>query len=61
VHKLHGASRCCGTTELKLACSHLENLIDKKISFDLKKETSLLLAAIKNVANYQLDTDIKSE
>jgi len=60
VHKLHGASRCCGTTELKLACSHLENLIDKKISFDLKKETSLLLTAIQNVADYDLDTDIKS-
>jgi two-component system sensor histidine kinase BarA len=61
VHKLHGASRCCGTTELKLACSHLENLIDKKISFDLKKETSLLLTAIQNVADYELDTDIKPD
>ena len=54
VHKLHGASRCCGTTELKQASSHLENLIDKNINFDIEKETSTLLTAIKNVADFDL-------
>ena len=57
-HKLHGSSRCCGTTELKNTSSHLESLIDKKINFDLKKETDLLLTAIQNVADYKLDKDI---
>ena len=59
-HKLHGSSRCCGTTELKNVSSHLESLIDNKINFDLKKETSLLLTAIQNVADYNLDSNIKS-
>lgn len=54
VHKLHGASRCCGTTELKQASSHLENLINQKTNFDIKQESQILLAAIKNVANYTL-------
>jgi len=59
-HKIHGSSRCCGTDELKDASSHLESLIDKNINFDLKKETDLLLAAIQNLANYNLNSDIKS-
>ena len=53
VHKLHGASRCCGTTELKKASSHIENLIIQKIKFDIEEETLPLLAAIKNVADYK--------
>ena len=57
VHKLHGASRCCGTTELKQASSHIESLIDQKIDFDLKKETSILMAAIKDVADYNLENN----
>lgn len=54
-HKLHGSSRCCGTTELKEASSHIENLIHQKIEFDISKESSLLLAAIQNVAEYKID------
>ena len=54
-HKLHGASRCCGTTELKQASSHLESLIDKKINFDIEEESRTLLTAIENVANYDRD------
>ena len=54
-HKLHGASRCCGTTELKLASSHVESLIDKKANFDIEKESRSLLTAIENVANYDRD------
>ena len=57
-HKLHGASRCCGTTELKETSSHIEQLINQKINFDIEKEASLLLTAIQNVADYKIDTDI---
>ncbi|RKZ68100.1 MAG: hypothetical protein DRQ44_04915 [Gammaproteobacteria bacterium] len=57
VHKLHGASRCCGTTELKETSSHIENLIHQNISFDIKKETLPLLIAIKNVADYKIIED----
>ncbi|PCI07869.1 MAG: hypothetical protein COB77_03710, partial [Gammaproteobacteria bacterium] len=54
VHKLHGASHCCGTTELKNTSSHIENLINQKIIFDIDKETSQLLAAIKHVSDFQI-------
>jgi two-component system sensor histidine kinase BarA len=54
-HKLHGASRCCGTTELKQASSHIERLIDNKVNFDIKEESRTLLTAIENVANYDRD------
>ena len=33
-HKLHGASRCCGTIELKEASSLTESLIKQEIDFD---------------------------
>ena len=56
VHKLHGASRCCGTTELKNTSSHIENLINQKIVFDIDKETSQLLNAIQNVTDFQIDS-----
>ena len=54
-HKLHGASRCCGTTEVQQRSSYLEKLIDQNIEFDIAKETGLLLTAIDNVANYQVN------
>ncbi len=54
VHKLHGASRCCGTKELKNASSHIENLINQNIDFDIEKETSALLHAIKDVKDYKI-------
>ncbi|MBL4711496.1 MAG: response regulator [Gammaproteobacteria bacterium] len=57
VHKLHGASRCCGTTELRKASCHIESLINKNIKFDIEQETSPLLSAIQNVANYNLNID----
>jgi two-component system sensor histidine kinase BarA len=60
VHKLHGASRCCGTTELKQVSSHIEKLIGQKIDFDIKKETDLLLTAIRNVADYKLKSSVKT-
>jgi two-component system sensor histidine kinase BarA len=56
-HKLHGASRCCGTTELKEASSHIESLINQKIIFDIEKETAELLRAIKDLADYKVKRD----
>jgi two-component system sensor histidine kinase BarA len=56
-HKLHGASRCCGTTELKEASNHIESLINLKINFDIAKETAELLRAIKDVADYKTGRD----
>lgn len=57
VHKLHGASRCCGTTELKRSSSHIETLINQGINFDIEKETSLLLDAIQRVADYKTQSN----
>jgi len=57
VHKLHGASRCCGTTELKQSSSHIETMITQNINFDIEKETTVLLNAIKNVADYMINKD----
>ncbi|MBT8119039.1 MAG: response regulator [Gammaproteobacteria bacterium] len=54
VHKLHGASRCCGTTELKLSSSHIEAMITQNIKFDIKKEADVLLKAINKVADYKV-------
>ena len=55
VHKLHGASRCCGTTELKEASNRIENFIMQNIKFDSDKEIPLLLNAIQNVADIDLN------
>lgn len=55
VHKLHGASRCCGTTELKRVSKHIEDMIAKNISFDIEKETKELFTAIDNVARYNIN------
>ena len=54
VHKLNGASRCCGTENLQKISSHIENLINQHIDFDIEKETKLLLIEIKNVADYKI-------
>jgi len=56
VHKLHGASRCCGTSELKKISSCLENLILNNIEFDIHEETNTLLAAIKNVEEFDIES-----
>jgi HPt (histidine-containing phosphotransfer) domain-containing protein len=58
IHKLHGASRCCGTTELKQSSSHIETMIMQNINFDIEKEIAVLLSAIKNVADYKINKDI---
>ena len=55
VHKLHGASRCCGTIELKEASSLTESLIKQEIDFDIEKQCSILLSAIQNVAEHKIN------
>ena len=57
VHKLHGASRCCGTSELKQVCNQIETMINQNINFDIEKETSVLLKAIQRVADYKINTN----
>lgn len=54
VHKLHGASRCCGTSELKEVSSSIENLIDQKLEFDINREIEKLFAAIQRLKDYPL-------
>ena len=58
VHKLNGASRCCGTSELKDASNRIENLIINNINFDIENETDQLLTAIKNVADYKISSNV---
>ena len=58
VHKLNGASRCCGTSELKDASNRIENLIINKINFDIENETDQLLTAIQNVADYKISSNV---
>jgi len=60
-HKLHGASRCCGTTELKQVSSHIETMITQNINFDFEKETAALLNAIKKVADYTIDASTEPQ
>ncbi len=55
VHKLHGASRCCGTTELKEVSNRIENFLIQGIKFDSEEEIPLLLNAIQNVADIKID------
>lgn len=55
IHKLHGASRCCGTSELKETSHQIEKLITQNISFDIEEETSKVLIAMQNVADYKID------
>ncbi len=55
VHKLNGASRCCGTSELKDISNRIENMITNNINFDVEKEINELFLAIKNVADYEVE------
>jgi len=54
-HKLHGASRCCGTARLKEISSNIENLINQHIDFDIDQESASLLNAIKDVADITIE------
>ncbi len=54
IHKLHGASRCCGTLELKTLSSEMENLINHKSRFNLNEKTLTLLKAIQRVKDFDL-------
>lgn len=51
VHKLHGASRCCGTPLLREAAIRLEEAIDKNDAAQYSKLTQSLLHAIEQLLN----------
>lgn len=55
LHKLNGASRCCGTSELKDISSRIENMIINNINFDVETEIKQLFTAIQNVADYKIE------
>jgi two-component system sensor histidine kinase BarA len=50
-HKLHGASRCCGTPALRFAASQLEQAIDNDITDQLESDISLLIHEIDRLLN----------
>ena len=54
VHKLHGASRCCGTHNLKESCQKFENLINNKSEFDISSQVETLLEAIEQLKNLDI-------
>ncbi len=55
IHKLHGASRCCGTVKLKYACSEIENLVNHNVEFNLQDKTNSLLTIIQQVKEIDID------
>ncbi len=57
VHKLHGASRCCGTRNLQEICQRLENHLSNKTSFNIENETNSLLHAIDELKNIEIMRD----
>lgn len=48
-HKLHGASRCCGTPALRYAAEQLENDINNEIIEQLEASSHLLINEIKKL------------
>lgn len=45
-HKLHGASRCCGTPALRYAADRLENVIDDNLTDRFKDSVNLMIHEI---------------
>jgi two-component system sensor histidine kinase BarA len=45
-HKLHGASRCCGTPALRYAADQLENIIDNNLTDRFEYSVNLLIHEI---------------
>jgi two-component system sensor histidine kinase BarA len=57
-HKLHGASRCCGTTALSKAAQLLEASIDNHEFDKIAKRSANLLKEIDKLQAYRLPTDL---
>jgi len=55
VHKLHGASRCCGTTKLKNICYEIENSLNNEINTNTHVLVQSLLQAIEQLKSFKLD------
>lgn len=50
-HKLHGASRCCGTPALRFAANQLETAIDSGPNDDFEESVKLLIHEIDRLIN----------
>ncbi len=53
VHKLHGASRCCGTTDLKNISGEIETSINQGVKLNLDSKVKQLLEAINQVREFK--------
>jgi len=53
IHKLHGASRCCGTLDLKNISGEIETLINHGVELDLDSKINKLLEAINQVREFK--------
>jgi len=56
VHKLHGASRCCGTTNLKNICYKIENSLNNEINTNTQTLVQSLLQTIEQLKNFKLSS-----
>jgi len=56
VHKLHGASRCCGTPALREAAKQMERIIDNKLSDKIDSATTLLMYEIERLLKYDISS-----
>lgn len=54
VHKLHGASRCCGTTNLKNICYEIENSLNNEMNINTRALVQSLLQAIEQLQNFKI-------
>lgn len=51
-HKLHGASRCCGTPALRYAANQLERAIDSNSTDNLEPDVNLVIYEIDQLINF---------
>jgi len=56
VHKLHGASRCCGTPALRHAAKKMEHVIDNNITSQIDSSSTLLTYEIERLIKYDISS-----
>lgn len=54
-HKLHGATRCCGTPALRHAANHLEVIINNNSTDHLEESVNLIIHEIDRLINTDPD------